>query len=105
MGRIAGKNDHATWRIRLQLIGVELVPQADVKNAGHNCVDSILLVPVWHKLHSVGYSDPDRVGAGLRRLTDNDCQADRRWKRREGLPIDVLGQDRSENVLAREVGS
>jgi len=35
MGRIAGQNDDAAGRIRLQLIGVELIAQADVeKNAG-----------------------------------------------------------------------
>lgn len=98
MRRIAGQNNDATGRIRLQLIGVELIAQADVENAGDNCVDSILRVPVWHQLHAVGYSDPDRVGAGLRGLTDNDCQAGRRWERRKGLPVDVFGQDRSENV-------
>ena len=52
------------------------------------------------KLDTVGYSDPDRVGAGFRWLTDDDSQAYRRWERREGLPVDVFGQDRFENVLA-----
>jgi hypothetical protein len=48
----------------------------------------------------MGHSDPDRVGAGFRWLTDDDSQADRRWERREGLPVDVFGQNRFENVLA-----
>jgi hypothetical protein len=48
----------------------------------------------------VGYSYPDCVWAGLRGLTDNDGKTDRRWEGREGLPVDVLGQDRFENVLA-----
>ena len=33
------------------------------------------------------------------------CEADRRWERRERLPVDVFGQDRSENGLAWLVGS
>jgi hypothetical protein len=105
MRRIARQNDNATGRIRLKFSGVELITQADVENAGHNCVNPILRVSVWHDLHAVGYSDPDRVGASLSGLTDNDCQADRRWKGGEGLPVDVFGQDRSENFLAQMVRS
>ena len=74
MERVAGQNDDATGRIRLELIGVELIAKADVKNAGYNCVNSILRVPVWHQPHAVRCFDPDRVGAGLRRVTNNDCQ-------------------------------
>jgi hypothetical protein len=40
---------------------------------------------VWHQLNAMGHSDPDRIGSGLRGLTHDDSQADRRWKRREGL--------------------
>src|SRR6266436_1844738 len=105
MGRIARQNDDATGGICLQLIGVELIAEADIENARHNCVHSILRVPVWHQFHAVGYSDPDRVGAGLRGPTDNDCKSDRRWERSEGLPVDIFRQDRSENVLARVVRS
>jgi hypothetical protein len=32
-------------------------------------------------------------------------KADRRWERRKRLPVDVFGQDRSENGLAWLVGS
>src|SRR5450432_1205635 len=38
-------------------------------------------------------------------MTDEDSKADRRWERWEWLPVDVLGQDRSENGLAWLVGS
>jgi hypothetical protein len=100
MGRVARQKQDATGRIRLQLIRVELIAQAYVENAGYNCVDSILPVPVWHQLHAAGYSDAHRVQAGLRGLTKNDRQAGRRWKRGEGFPVDVFGQDRSETVLA-----
>ena len=54
MGRIARQKKDATGRIRQQLIRVELIAQAYVENAGYNCVDSILRVPVWHHLHAVG---------------------------------------------------
>jgi len=70
-----GQQEDATGRIRLQLIGVELIAQAYVENAGYNCV------------------------AGLRGLTNDDRQAGRRWKRGEGFPVDVFGQDRSENAF------
>ena len=100
MGRIAGQNNDAAGRIRLEFIRVELITQADVENAGYNGVNSILRVPVWHQLHAVRHFDPDGVGAGLRGMTDNRCQANRRRERREWLPIEVFGQDRSENVLA-----
>src|SRR6266853_1133319 len=65
VGRIAGQNDHATGRIRLHLVAVEPIAQADVENAGHDRVHSVLRVSVWHQLHAGGHSDPDRVGAGL----------------------------------------
>src|SRR2546425_13036905 len=65
VGRIAGQNDNATGRIRLHLIAVELIAQADVENAGHDRVNSVLWVSVWHQLHAGGHFDPDHVGAGL----------------------------------------
>src|SRR2546430_14043969 len=42
VGRIAGQNDDATGRIRLHLVTVELIAQADVENAGDDRVDSVL---------------------------------------------------------------
>jgi hypothetical protein len=35
------QNDDAAGRIRLEFIGVELITQADIENAGHNCVNPI----------------------------------------------------------------
>src|ERR1700676_3308034 len=99
MGRIARQNDDA-GRIRLQLFRIELIAQTDVENARDYRIDTILRVSVWHQLNAVGHSDPDGVRAGLRGLTHDDSQADRRWERREGLPVDVFGQNRFENVLA-----
>ena len=52
VGRITGQNDNATGRIRLHLVGVELITQTDVENAGHNCVNPILRVSVWHELNA-----------------------------------------------------
>lgn len=46
MGRIAGQDDNASWRVRLQLMGVEPIADADVEDAGYNCVHTILRVPV-----------------------------------------------------------
>src|SRR5882724_1042201 len=65
VGRVAGQNDNATGRVRLHLIAVELIAQADVEHAGDDRVDSVLRVPVWHQLHAGGHFDPDHVGAGL----------------------------------------
>src|SRR5213594_2096404 len=65
VGRIAGQNDDATGRISLHLVAVELIAQADVENAGHDRVHSVLRVSVWHQLHAGGHFDPDHVGASL----------------------------------------
>ena len=43
--------------------------------------------------------------AGLRGLTNDDRQVGLRWKRGEGFPVDVFGQDGSENALAGLVRS
>jgi len=98
MGRIARQDHDASGRICLQLFRIELLAQADVENTGDYRTDTILRVSVWHQLNSMGHSNP--VGSGLRGLTHNDSEADRRWERREGLPVNVFGQDRFENVLA-----
>src|SRR5208283_3209958 len=100
MGRIGRLNDDASGRICLQLFHIELIAQTDVENARDYCIDAVLRVSVWHQLNAMGHSDPNRVGSSFRGLTDDDSQADRRWKRREGFPVDVFGQDRFENVLA-----
>ena len=65
VGRITGQNDDATGGIRLHLVAVELIAQADVEDARHDRVDSVLRVSVWHQLHAGRYFDPDHVGAGL----------------------------------------
>src|SRR5262245_25627216 len=77
VGRIAGKNDHAAGRIGLQLIGIELIANPDVKNAGDDCIDSVLRVSVWHELHAGWHLDPDTIGAGLGGLTHDDGQSGR----------------------------
>ena len=46
-------------------IAVELVAPADIENAGHDCVDPVLWVPMWHQLHVGRDFDPDHVGTGL----------------------------------------
>jgi hypothetical protein len=48
-------------RIRLKIVGVEFVALVDVEDAGNDCVDAILRVPVRHQLHAAPHSDPDRV--------------------------------------------
>jgi hypothetical protein len=62
---IAGQNDDAAGRISLYLFAVEPLAEADVENAGHHRVDSILRVFVRHQLHAGRRFDPDHVGAGL----------------------------------------
>jgi len=100
----AGQDDDRTWRVRLQLSLVELFAPADVENAGHDGVDAVLLVPVRHQLHAVRNLDPDHVGPGFTGVADDDSQAGGRRERRERLPVDVLGQDRPEDILAGLVG-
>jgi hypothetical protein len=36
----------------LHLLTIELIPEANIKDAGHDCVDSILGVPVGHQPHA-----------------------------------------------------
>ena len=103
VGRIARQHDEAFRRMRLQFTGVELISQADPKHVRCNGVDSIFRVPVRHQLHAVRHFDPDRVGPGLRGMTDDHREANRGRERREWRPIDVLRQRCSENVLPRLV--
>jgi hypothetical protein len=62
MERIAGQNDDATGRIRLEFIGVEPIAHTKAENAGDHCVHAILRVAMWHQLYAVGRFDPDGVG-------------------------------------------
>ncbi len=99
----ARQNDYATGWTCMKFIGVKLIAQPDVKHTGHHCVSSILRVLVRHQLHVVGHSDPDRVWGSLRGLANKYGQPDRRWERRERLPLNVFGKDRSESVLTELV--
>jgi hypothetical protein len=103
MGCVARENDYGAGRIGFQLTRVEFITQSDIKDAGNHGIDSILRVPVRHPLLAVWRFDPDRVGAGLRGLTHDDSQPDRRWKRRERFPIDIFGQDGFEKLLPEVV--
>jgi hypothetical protein len=94
MERIAGQKDEATGRIRPHLVTVEPVTEADIENTGHDGVDSIFRVSVWHELHAIRHPYSYHVRARLGGLTDDDGKADRWRKRRERPPIDVFGQDR-----------
>ena len=98
MGRVAKENDHGARRTGFELTRVELVTQSDIEDAGNHGIDPILGVLVRHQLLAMGRFDPDRVRAGLRGPTHDDGQPDRRWERRERLPIDIFGQDRFENA-------
>src|SRR4029077_17692493 len=89
----------AAGRIRLQAIRVEPGAKTDVEYAGHDGVDAVLRGLVRHELHAGGHLDTDNVGTRLGGLTDDHREAGGRWKRGEGLPDDVLGQDRLEVAL------
>jgi hypothetical protein len=65
MRRIAGQNDDGARRIRLHLVTLELIAEADVENAGDDRVDPVLRMSVRHQPHARGHFDPDHVGAGL----------------------------------------
>ena len=56
-----------------------------------------------HQLHASGYLYSDQVRTGLGWLAHNNGEACRRWKRRERLPIHILGNNRFEFPLARLV--
>jgi len=103
--RIARQDDNAAGRISLELVGIELIADANVKDAGDDRVDSILRMFVRHELYPRGYLDPDRVGPGLCWLADNDGKSRRRresWKR---LPLDIFREDRFEIGFAWLMGA
>src|SRR5882762_11515070 len=90
--RVSRQHDDASRRIGLQLIGIEPIAEADVEHSRHYRVHAILWVAMRHELHAVGNPDPNCVRTGLRRMAHDDCQTDRRWKRRERLPLEIFGQ-------------
>jgi hypothetical protein len=89
----------------LQLLGVELITQADVEDAGHDCIDPVLGVPVRHQLHTVRDLDPDRVRSVLRGSANNNRETRRGWKCCERLPLDGFGQNCPKRSLTRLMGS
>src|SRR5215469_11811524 len=70
VGGIARQDNHATWWIRPNLIAVELISQADVENAGNDCVDSVLRMSVRHQLHARWHFDSDDVRSWTTRLSN-----------------------------------
>jgi hypothetical protein len=101
VGGVARQNDHAAGRIGLQLLGVELITQSDVKDAGDNCIDPVLWVPVRHQFHATGHFHPDCVRSLLKWLTNDNRETRRRWKCRERFPVDLFRQNCFKNGLAR----
>jgi hypothetical protein len=87
-------------RIRLQLNRVELITQSEIEDAGDDCVNPVLGMPVRHQLHALGNVHPDRVRSVLRGFTYNNRKTQRRWKCCERLPVDLFGKNCSENVLS-----
>ena len=103
MRGITWQNDYrAGWK-RLQLIGIELIAQANVEDARDDGVDPVLGMPVRHQLHTVRHVNPDGVRAFVRRFTYDDGEAHGRWERRKGLPVNVLGQDALEPLVLADV--
>ncbi len=99
VGRIARQDDHSAGRIRLQLICIELIAQANIEDAGNDRVYPVLRVLVWHQLHTARHLDPGHVRAFIRRLAYDNGETHGRREGCERLPIDILGQDGLENVL------
>src|SRR5258708_7094657 len=101
MPGLAGQHDDAAGRIGLHLVAVERLAESDVEDAGHNRVDAILRMLVRHQFRAVRHLHSDHVGTRFGGMADHDRQAGPRRKRREGLPVDIFRQDRSEIGLIR----
>jgi hypothetical protein len=101
--RPAGQHHDGAGRVRLQLVRVEVVALADVEDTGDDRVDPVLVVPVRRQLGPGRRLDPDRERTGLGRIAHDDGEHDPGRERRERLEVDVLGQDRPEDGLARLV--
>jgi hypothetical protein len=52
MGRIAGQNDYRAGRVRLQLVGIELITYPNVEDAGKDGVYPVLGMPMRHQFHT-----------------------------------------------------
>src|ERR1700730_1628982 len=65
MGRIAGQHDYRAGRIRLQLVGIELITEPNVEDAGNDGVYPVLGMPMRHQFHIVRNVNPDGVRAFL----------------------------------------
>jgi hypothetical protein len=102
---VTGQNDYSAWWIRLQFIGVKLIPQADVKDSRNDRVYSVLRVPMGHHLRAVGHLDSDQVRSGLRRLTNENSEACFWREGWERPPIDVVRKNCFESRLAWLMGS
>jgi hypothetical protein len=96
----SGQGNQAPGWVCLELAGVELFSQANVKNPGDYRVDTVLRVRMGHQLHARGYLDPYYIRTGLRGLTDDDGEQGGRGEGGERLPVDIFRQDRSELGLA-----
>src|SRR6266404_5031837 len=70
--RVARQYNHRAGWIRLEFVGVEFFARADIEDAGNDCVDPILGMPVRHQLHATRHLDPDHVRSRFRWLTCND---------------------------------
>ena len=92
---IAGEHDNAAERIWLDLVPVESIAQADVENAGHDRINSILWVPVRHEFHAQGHLDPDQVRSGLSRLPHKHGQS--------GPTVGTPGTASSRSLLAESI--
>jgi len=95
------QNDDASRLIGLHVFGVEDRTEPDIENTGHNRVGSIFRVLVRHQLCVGRQLHSDHLRTGIRRVANHDRQTSSGPKRRERLPVDVLGQDRLEIGLIR----
>ena len=93
--RVAGQNDNAAGWICFEVLRIESIAQADVKETGNDRVNSILRV-----LYARGHLDPDQIRPGLSRLSNKHGQSGPRRKRRKRLPVNVFRENRFENGFA-----
>ena len=58
-----------------QLIGIELIAQADVEDPGNDRVNAVLRMSMGHQFHLVGHFYPDSIRSGLQGSANQNRKA------------------------------
>src|SRR5579871_145092 len=96
MPGLAGQHDDTTRRIGLDAVAVEALAEPDIEDTRHHRIDPVLRMLVRHQFRAAGHLHPHLIWAGLGGASDHHRKPSAGREGGKRLPVDVLGQDRSE---------